>query len=247
MARQITVLGGHVRRIIVVGDTLDEIASALHDALSREPFLIITTGGLGPTFDDMTLEAIAGALKSPLTLNEEALKIVKERYHKREVETGIKMELTPARLKMATLPRDAKPLPNSVGAAPGVLINSGKSKIVSLPGVPNEMESIFEGSIKTLISGAAGNAAFGEKSLDVILLSESAISPLIDETMRGYPTVYIKSHPKLTEARPHIELHLTTTAKSRIEADETIEAAAKRISKLIIEHGGSSSTIYPNT
>ena len=245
LARYITALGGHVRRINVVCDALDEISSVLTDALSREPFLIITTGGLGPTFDDMTLDAIARALKAPLSINEEALEMVGEKYHQREVASGAKIELTPARVKMATLPRGAKPLRNPVGTAPGVLLNVRKSKIIVLPGVPREMEAIFEGSVEAMIRATVGDVFVREKSLKVTEIMESTIAPLIDETMRDNPLVYIKSHPKLSEAHPSIELHLMTTAKSKNEAEERIDSAAERISELISKHGGKVDVALP--
>lgn len=238
LARRITSLGGHVRRINVVGDALDEISSALRESLSRKPFLIITTGGLGPTFDDMTLEAIARMLEAPLRVNEEALKMVRERYRQREAVSGGKIELTPARLKMATLPEGAEPLRNPVGTAPGVLLALEESKVVALPGVPREMEAIFDDSVETMIREAAGNVFVREKSLEVTGVMESAMAPLIDETMRENPYVYIKSHPKASEARPSIELHLMTASQLKSEAEKRVEAAAEKISQLILEHGG---------
>jgi molybdenum cofactor synthesis domain-containing protein len=108
LAKRITALGGHVRRTNVVGDALDEISSVLKDALSRKPFLIITTGGLGPTFDDMTLEGLAKALNVPLKLNPEAERMVRARYERYQAETGRRIEMTPERLKMATIPEGGR-------------------------------------------------------------------------------------------------------------------------------------------
>lgn len=238
LAKRITSLGGHVRRIGIVGDASDEISQILKNSLGRKPSLVITTGGLGPTFDDMTLKAIAGALKTPLNINEEALKMVKEKYRQHEAAIGRKIELTPARLKMATLPEGAKPLRNPIGTAPGVLLVVGKSKIIALPGVPKEMEAIFEGSVEPLVREMAGNAFVCEKSLKATEIMESDVAPLIDETMRNNPRVYIKSHPKISEFPPWIELHFMTTSKSKNVAEKRIEAAASQISHLILEHGG---------
>jgi nicotinamide-nucleotide amidase len=238
LAKHITALGGNVRRINVVGDNLDEISSVLKSSLSREPFLIITTGGLGPTFDDMTLKAIGNALKSPLSVNEEALKMVKEKYHRREVSTGTRIELTSERIKMAILPRGAKPLINPIGTAPGVQLTTRESKIIMLPGVPAEMESIFDTTVEAIIRGAVGDVFVYDKSLYVTEIMESTIAPLIDETIHDNPLVYIKSHPKMSEVHPVIELHLLTTSKSKNEAEERINAAAEKISSLILEQCG---------
>jgi nicotinamide-nucleotide amidase len=238
LARYITGLGGCVRRISVVGDTLDEISSIIEDSLARKTSIIITTGGLGPTFDDMTLEAVAKMVKMSLSINDEALKMVKEKYRQYEATTGQKIELTPPRLKMATLPKDAKPLRNPVGTAPAVLLEVGRSKIMMLPGVPKEMEAIFEDSVKPLIRNAVGNVFISERNLKVTGIMESTLAPLIDEAMRENPHVYIKSHPKTSENQPGTELHLMTTNDSRKVAEERVEMAAEKISKLIFEHGG---------
>lgn len=242
LAKRITGLGGHVRRISIVGDALDEISQSLRDSLRRKPSLIITTGGLGPTFDDMTLKAIAGALKKPLNINEEALEMVKAKYRQQEAVLGQKIELTPARVKMATLPAGAKPLRNPIGTAPSVLLLVGKSKIVALPGVPKEMEAIFEESVEPLVREMAGKTFVGEKSLKATGIMESTLAPLIDETMRDNSYVYIKSHPKISESPPWIELHLMTTSESENVTEERIEAAASQISRLIMEHGGNVDT-----
>lgn len=238
LSRYITSLGGKVRRINTVGDELDEISLVLRDSLSRKPNLIITTGGLGPTFDDKTLEAMAMALNRPIELNEEALSMVKEKYHQYEVATSKKIELTPARLKMASLPKEAKPLPNPVGTAPAVLLDYDSSKIVALPGVPKEMEAIFERSLIPMIRAAVGNLFIHEKSLRVTEIIESEMAPLIDKAMRDNPYVYIKSHPKAAEPIPLIELHFTTTSESEEKAKNHVEKAAKQISQLIFERGG---------
>lgn len=238
LARYITSLGGSVRRINTVGDEFEEISSALRDSLSRKPTLIITTGGLGPTFDDKTLEAIARALNKPIELNEEALSMVKDKYHQYEVVISKKIELTPARLKMASLPRGAKPLPNPVGTAPGVSLGYDSSKIIALPGVPKEMEAIFEISLVPMIREIVGKIFVYDNNLRITDIIESELAPLIDRVMHDNPYVYIKSHPKAAEPIPIIDLHLTTTSELEEEAKNHVEKAVKQISQLISEHGG---------
>ena len=148
LARRCTSLGLEVRRITVVGDDEKEICSAVKEALSRRPRFIITTGGLGPTLDDKTIESIAKCLDLELKVDEEALSMVREAY-KRLVEEGRldSSELTPQRVKMARMPEGARPLPNPVGTAPGMLLEVDGTTIISLPGVPAEMEAIFEESV----------------------------------------------------------------------------------------------------
>ena len=238
LAERVTRLGGHVRRIGVVGDSLDEISSVLEASLMRGTPLILTTGGLGPTFDDLTLEAIARTFGVPLTVNAAALKMVEEKYRQYGDSVGKEIELTPARLKMATLPEGGKSLRNPVGTAPGVLMVRGESRIVALPGVPKEMEAIFEENVEPLVKAAVGSVFVGERSLKVSEIMESAIAPLIDEVMRDNPHVYIKSHPKASESRPSIELHLMTVANKRCVGLKRIDVTAKRIAQLVLANGG---------
>lgn len=238
LAKYITSLGGSLRRIVIVSDDIKEISSVLRDAIRKKPAIIITTGGLGPTFDDMTLEAIAGTLKTPLEVNQDALSMVKERYHKLELKSNRKIDLTPARVKMATLPKGAKPLPNPLGTAPGVLLKADRSTIIALPGVPPEMEAIFEASVKPLIIKAAGKIFICEKSLIITQIMESAIAPLIDEAMHDHPQVYIKSHPRAFDLQPHIELHLMTASKSKAVAEARIKETVEKISQLVLDHNG---------
>ena len=238
LAKNVTSLGGTVQRITVVGDDIEEIAAVLLEALARKSAFILTTGGLGPTFDDKTLDAVALALEKPVELNEAAFLMVKDKYRHYEQTTHKTIELTPARVKMAHLPKDAVPLPNPVGTAPGVLSECASSKIINLPGVPSEMKAIFEESVAPLIRRFVGSRHMYEKSLEVTEIIESALAPLIDRVMREHPTVYVKSHPKAAEPVPLIELHLSTLATSQEEAKDRVEAAATEVTRLIEECGG---------
>jgi molybdenum cofactor synthesis domain-containing protein len=239
MAKRLTTLGLNVRRIITVSDDVDEISTAVKEILKREPDSLITTGGLGPTFDDKTLEGIAKALNAPVVLNEEAFQMVEAKYKTYAEERGVeKIELTPARVKMAKLPKDAKPLPNSVGTAPGVIIKYGKTTIVSLPGVPPEMESIFENSLEPMLKKLAGKATFFETSIGVSGIMESELAPIIDQVMHDNPYVYIKSHPRGQERIPHLELHMSTTAEDSATAKSRVSRAIIQITETIQAKGG---------
>ena len=239
LARQITGLGIKVRRITVVGDHINEIASSIREAMQRKTDFIITVGGLGPTFDDKTLEGLAKALHRKLQVNEKALEMVKEKYESYFKEGKMeKVELTRSRVKMATIPEGAEPLPNPVGTAPGVMMNVSGTLIVALPGVPSEMKAIFEGSVAPLLKSMAGNVSFFEKSIYVDDIMESTLAPLIDQVIHDNPQVYIKSHPKGKEKEPHIEIHLSTIARDSKIAKKRLERAISQLSKLIKESGG---------
>jgi len=239
MAKRVTSLGIRVKRITVVGDEIDEIANAIREALQRKPRFIITTGGLGPTFDDKTLEGIAKALNCKLKINEEALTMVKEKYEAYAKAGRMeKVELTPHRVKMAKIPEATHPLPNPVGTAPGVMIKVKGTFLIALPGVPSEMEAIFDKSVVPLLKKEAGETIFFETSIYADEIMESTLAPLIDQTMRNNPYIYIKSHPKGEEKKPHIEIHFSTTAKESKTAKDRLGKAIIQLSELIEKKGG---------
>ncbi|MEM3550796.1 MAG: nicotinamide mononucleotide deamidase-related protein [Candidatus Bathyarchaeia archaeon] len=239
LAKGATALGVNVKRITTIGDDVQEIANALQDALKRKPKFIITTGGLGPTFDDKTLEGVAKALNRKLEVNEKALKMVREKYEALASAGKIDApEMTPHRVKMAKLPEGAEPLPNPAGTAPGVLIKIDETYLVALPGVPSEMEAIFDESLISLIRREAGDATFYETSIYADGVFESSLAPLIELAMKENPYVYVKSHPRGAEKHPHIEIHLSTTAKNSKEAKDRLGKAIVQLSKLIKDKGG---------
>ncbi len=128
IAQQATTTGINVKRVTVIADDINEIAKAIRETLSRKPQFAITTGGLGPTFDDKTLAGMAKALNRKLAVNTEALKMVKEKYETYARKKGAgTVELTQARVKMATLPEKAEPISNPVGTVPGIRVDLADS------------------------------------------------------------------------------------------------------------------------
>lgn len=239
LSKQVTALGITVKRVTVVADDVNEIASAVCEALKRKTQFMITTGGLGPTFDDKTLEGIAKALNRKLEINEKALKMVREKYKAIAMEKRTEtFELTPPRLKMATLPEKAKPIFNSVGTAPGVRVDLEETILIVLPGVPTEMKSIFRETAASLLRPASRKIAFYEKSIYVDGVMESSLAPLIDKVMRDNPDVYIKSHPKGRENQPHMEIHFSITARKAEKSEEKLQEAITQLSSEIGKIGG---------
>jgi nicotinamide-nucleotide amidase len=211
LARNITLLGGTCYRMTVVRDSLEEISNAAKEILERSPRFLIISGGLGPTYDDMTLEGLSLALHRPLKTDKTALTWVTRKYEElKRIGRIADSEMTPPRKKMAKLPITSKPLPNPVGSAPGVLLEEGNTKIVCLPGVPEELKAIFEESVKKEIVKEVGERYFAESHFTVRGIGESAMAPTIEKVMVEHsPYVYIKSHPKHGKDVT-VEFHLTT-------------------------------------
>jgi len=240
LAKQATQLGANVKRTTVIQDIVEEIASTINEAIARKPQFIITTGGLGPTFDDKTLQGIAKALNRKLEVNPKALEIVKQKCIEYAKNRGLPMEieLTPPRVKMATLPEKTEVVNNPIGTAPGVRVEVQGTVLFALPGVPVEMEAIFTETIAPLIKQAVGNGVFCERSIFADNIIESRLAPLIDKVMGDNEGVYVKSHPMRTESKPHVELHLTIIASQGQGPAEKLLKAAKELAVLIEANGG---------
>jgi len=239
IAKQATARGITVKRVTVVADEVNEIANAVREALRRKPQFTLTTGGLGPTFDDKTLEGIAEALNRKLEINTKALKMVREKYEAYAMEKGTEtVELTPPRIKMATLPEKAEPIPNPVGTAPAVRADLEETVLIALPGVPSEMKAIFNETVAPLLKQASNKSVFYEKSVYADGVMESSLAPLIDKVMQDNLGVYVKSHPKGRENKPHIEIHVSTTAEDAERAEEKLRKAVVQLSSAIGEIGG---------
>jgi nicotinamide-nucleotide amidase len=240
LSKQATQLGADVRRVTVVQDIVEEIANCVREALARKPKFIVTTGGLGPTFDDKTLQGIAKGINRKLEVSEKALAMVRQKYvdYAKNQQLEAEIVLTPARIKMANLPEGTEPINNPVGTAPGVRMDLNGTVLFALPGVPSEMEAIFNESVAPMLKQAVGDSAFFEQSIFADKIMESRLSPLIDKVMDDNEGIYIKSHPKQTENKPHIEIHLTITAKPEQEPAKKLLNAAKELTNLIEANGG---------
>jgi nicotinamide-nucleotide amidase len=239
IAKQATDTGITVKRITVVADEVNKITNAIREVLQRKPHFTIVTGGLGPTFDDKTLEGIAEALNRKLAVNTTALRMVKERYkaYAKEKET-VTVELTQPRIKMATLPEKTEPVPNPVGTAPAVRADLKHTILIALPGVPSEMKAIFNETVAPLLKQASDKSVFYERSIYVDGVMESSLAPLVAKVMLNNPCVYVKSHPKGSEGKPHIEVHVSITSKDAERAEAELEKAIGQLSVMVGENGG---------
>jgi molybdenum cofactor synthesis domain-containing protein len=232
LSKRITELGGRVTRIVTIGDDAREIASAIKEAIARRPRMIITTGGLGPTFDDTTLVGVGKALNMPLRIDKEALRALKAKY--REIGHGIAV-ITKHRAKMARIPVGSKVINNPVGTAPGVLIEKSGTLVVCFPGVPEELRAMFDQTISPIIVAASRSRKFSELSLLLHGIPESELAPLIDRVMVTSPKVYIKSHPRGGEAgqAPRIELHFSSSLPKKEDPQRLIVDAAIEMIELL--------------
>lgn len=193
LANRLFEFGLQVRQITAVADDLRQIAEAIDNALNHGSTLIITTGGLGPSKDDMTLSALAAAFHLELRLNDDALRIVRERYEQMFKSGAVDFpKVDDARKKMAILPEGGEPIYNGVGAAPGVILTHKSVILVVLPGVPLEMKDVFERAypliarkVGRLVPREIVEVTFDEKD-------ESVLAPIVAEVETKFPNLSLK-------------------------------------------------------
>ncbi|MEM0373934.1 MAG: nicotinamide mononucleotide deamidase-related protein [Sulfolobaceae archaeon] len=229
IAKRLTSLGYTVRRITTVGDYIDDIVSAFREAINRRPLLIISTGGLGPTYDDKTAEALAIALEDKLVENPIALEMIVEKYRRRNI------EITPERRKMAYMPSKAIPVENNQGIAPGIYIIYNNIEILATPGVPREMEDVLENFIRKYLKNKP-NVKYYEETFEVEGVMESTIAPYVKELVNKY-NLYIKTHPKGYEVqRPYIEVQIAGSGDEKVR--DLVKECKEELIKIFLKLGG---------
>jgi nicotinamide-nucleotide amidase len=236
LARRLTGLGCEVLRIVSCDDDLVAIVREIARAREDGAALVITTGGLGPTDDDLTLSALAEATGHPLRLDEEARRLVAARYAELHAAGAVDdPALTPAREKMAWLPQGARPLPNPVGAAPGMWLEAGGVLCVTLPGVPAEMVAILEHSVMPALAERTGGAVYLERRITTLARDESAVAPVLGRVMRELPEVFCKSHPTHFGSDVRMEVFVSTWAPKAGAAEERLDRAFRLLREALGE------------
>lgn len=226
MAKRIAARGASLTRVQVLPDSPPVIAEAVRHALDRKPVLLLTQGGLGPTDDDRTREALALATGRPLELQAGAEEIVRRRYTElAEAGRVDSPELHEARLRMARLPQGARALDNQIGAAPGVVLDVGDTTIVALPGVPPELHWMWENPLAPELDEILGPGGFAETTVTLDLRDESAIADMLRGIQERHARVYVKSRAKGFEGGEEVRVTMTAAASDDAEAREHVEAA----------------------
>lgn len=213
-----------------VKDNLDAISKEIRLSLKSFPSLLIITGGLGPTFDDKTSEALSLALKRKHAIHKDALSQVRKSYRKFFEEGAVDSKsLTSERKKMAFMPLGGIPLPNNVGAAPAILVRFGKTIIISLPGVPKEMKDIMVNSVLPLLKENTLGTAIVEKTILAPFRDESKLAPRIKLIMKKIPQVYIKSRPDKFSKDTKIKITISAKASDKKRASLLVEKAVEML------------------
>lgn len=240
ISQKIFEIGGIVKRITVIGDDVNEIDQAVKEAIARKPDLLIISGGLGPTYDDKTLQGVAMSLDLDLALNEYAVCMLKRSYA-----LSKNSKVNEIRLKMAKIPVGSKPLQNPVGSAPAVLIENAGTTIICLPGVPQEMKAIFLESIVPLIVKQVGNFYIIESNYEVLGVSEAMLAPKISEIIKSNcaGALYLKTHPLghvivNNKNQTRLRIQIVSKGENKAEAQRVVDYVHARITAEISNLNG---------
>lgn len=233
IARALAEIGIPVVRRTSVGDTLAAIEAAVRDALDRTG-AVITTGGLGPTDDDLTREAVARVFGRALVLDEAHMAWMRERWR-----TRFGREMPVSNRRQALLPEGARKLENRHGSAPGVFVeDEGGRWVVMLPGVPRELRGMTDDTLVPLVqerfarpAGADGHV-IRSRTLRTTGMGESALADLIeaDAAFRDF-----REHVNLAYL-PGVDgtdLRITVHAATRAGADATLDRAAVALRSVV--------------
>jgi nicotinamide-nucleotide amidase len=218
-------LGIEVKLKTIVGDDDARLEEAIKDAVRRSK-VVITTGGLGPTEDDITRKITARALGRRLLLDEQVLAEIRQRFES----FGVVMPERNSRQAMVI--EDAIVLPNPNGTAPGMFLDHQGTAIVLLPGPPREMRPMFENHVGQKLESRAGGLRVVRQILRVAGMGESAV----DEKIAPVYTKYDNPQTTILFNQSEIEVHLTARGRTDAEA----EALLGKVSAEIEEQLGSS-------
>jgi nicotinamide-nucleotide amidase len=208
-----------------VGDDLKRIIEAIKLSLERAD-IVIATGGLGPTNDDLTKKAIVKAFKRNLVFHEDILKKVEEGFKRRGI------EMPKINQNQALLPQGAKALTNQYGSAPGIFIQEGKKFFFALPGVPLEMRSIFEEEILPFLKTKTSKKFTLQKILRTTGIVESAIYDKMEPILKLKSPVKIGFLPGYSGV--NIKLKITTEAEEL--AKRNISEIEEKVREILNEY-----------
>ena len=201
---------------VTVADDLELLASAFRGALSRAD-VVIATGGLGPTEDDLTREAAAAAVGRGLRRDPSLLDGLRARFAR------YNRVMAPVNEKQADVIEGAVVLPNARGTAAGQYVESDGHLLFLLPGPPVEMQPMFDGQVLPVLAGAAGGVVLRTRVLKIASMSESDVEQAVAPLYKTFtnPATTILSNPG------HVELHLTAEGRSAEECEACIEELAR--------------------
>jgi nicotinamide-nucleotide amidase len=216
IARKLATIGLRIDRQTTVGDQRDELRAAIAEALPRSDIVIIT-GGLGPTSDDVTREVVAKLLGRKLVRDEAIAANIAERFRRRAIPMPESVNV------QALLPAGAQVLPNPNGTAPGLAIEHEKKLVLLLPGPPRELQPMFDQYVLPVLRQYFGRQPpFDCRVFKVVGLAESIVEEKVVPALAGLSAIELGYSAKMGEVEVRVVSNLKATAD---EAERRVRAA----------------------
>ena len=214
IAQQLTTVGLDLHFKSTVGDNLERLKATLRTALNRSDF-IITTGGIGPTLDDVTREAVAEVLGRPLVFQPHLHDQINDFFQR------LGRTMSPNNRKQAYIPEGAVAIENPVGTAPGFIAEENGRTIIAVPGVPHEMRYFMEHSVLPHLRKKLGiREVIVSRVLKLFGIGESVVDERLKDLIEQgtNPTIGLLAHTQIGE----IHVRLTAKAAGRAQAESLI-------------------------
>lgn len=224
LAKELAALGIDVYHQSVIGDNEERIMEGISKAFKNSE-IVITTGGLGPTQDDITKEVGAKLFNKELVLHEESLDWLKK-YLKTDDEYVVE-----ANKKQAYIPKDSIVLKNNYGTAPGIIINENNRILIILPGPPKEMKKIFEEYVRDYLKDITGNI-IKSKTIRMFGIGESVMAKKVDHIIKNAKNPTVAPYAKESD----VIIRITAKAHSEEECNKLIRPVYEEIKSILGEY-----------
>jgi nicotinamide-nucleotide amidase len=222
ITERLNTIGYDVRLKAVVADDVDEMAHVVESALAWAD-LIVITGGLGPTEDDMTRDAVARVLGTSLDVDESIVDRLRDRFARRG------MTMPEINRRQAMVPRGADVLPNPNGTAPGLWLEKGRTALVLLPGPPREMKPMLEAVIAERLAPRAKGSGLFRRVLKITGRAESEVDAQASPVYSQWTAQAVPISTTILAVLGQIELHLTAQAADKLVADAVLDRAVQQL------------------
>jgi len=209
----------------VVGDSLDDMRASFRQALDRAD-LVVACGGLGPTDDDRTREAVADLLSRKLELNEGVLRHIQELFRR------FGRVMPEINRRQAMVPEGATVIPNPRGSAPGLWIETSGHIVILLPGVPSELRAMFDQEVRPRLTRLGHDERLFTRDLRITGLPESEVEQRVSPLYALYPD----TETTILASPPGIQLHPRVWSRDPAQANQILDEMVKRMALALGEH-----------
>ena len=233
LTEELNKIGIEVVRKTVVGDNRDLLGEAFRDALNRVP-LIIASGGLGPTEDDLTRETVADLLGRKLRRNDEILRYIEGRFR------SFGREMPEVNVRQAMVPEGAEILENPRGTAPGLWLEDGGRSVVLLPGPPREIKPLFREQVLPRLERRVSGVRMFHREIRVTGLGESHVEQRIVGIYKRFPEVNTTVLAAPGETQVHLRIWTDDAQRAQKMLDEIVQGFEIALTDRIFSQDGSS-------